>query len=97
MSNVNPNRPEITFAARNKGVCIEAAVWVNEHLRDGRKFLSRSVTLSKQYYDADTNSWQKASSFYADELAMVRLVVDQAYAYIMLKERETESEAEAAA
>ena len=96
MSTQPPKRPEIVFIARHGGVCIEAAVWCNEHQRDGRTITSQSVSVRKQYYDADTRSWQDSSTYFVNEIPMLQLVLTQAYQHIMLREKET-SEASAAA
>ena len=88
MSNQPPKRPEIVFVARQGGACVEAAVWANEHQRDGRSVISRSVTVRKQYYDADAQRWVDTTTFYASDLPLIQVVTDQAYRHIVLQERE---------
>ena len=93
MSYEKPQPPEKEFSAVGICVVISAAVWRNEIERDGRMIVRFSVRLKKRYYDRDTQSWQDANSFFPEDLPKVRLVVEQAYAYVTLRERDPEAEA----
>jgi hypothetical protein len=42
------------------------------------------VTVNKRYHDEKTNAWKDSSVFFPHELPQLRLLLDQAYAYLML-------------
>ena len=73
------NEPEKTFRAVN----VEAAVWLNETEKDGKKIRNFSVTIQKSYKDDDGN-WKTTKTFFRDDLPKLRLVIDKAYEFIAL-------------
>ena len=82
MSTLPTNRPVKEFRARN----LSLAIWQNEGTRDGRPITLHSITLNKRYQDQDSGEWKDSSSFFPDDLPRLRLLLDKAYEYILLRE-----------
>lgn len=94
MSNPS-NRPEKVFTARERGVCIEAAIWCNEHQgQDGKTYKRYSITFRKQYFDRDTRTWQESVTFFSADLPLLQMVAGKAHEYIVLQEQSTDQPAE---
>jgi hypothetical protein len=84
MSNQPAQKPEIEFRAGN----ITAAVWRHERDRDGETVVSWSVKLQKRYYDKDVKAYQDTDYLFPEDLPRATLVLQEAYRYIMLRERD---------
>jgi hypothetical protein len=80
MSTTTTHRPVRTFRAGK----LSLAVWENASPPDDRAITRRSVTVNKRYHDEKTNAWKDSSVFFPHELPQLRLLLDQAYAYLML-------------
>ena len=72
------NKPEATFRA---GV-LSATVWKNERQKDGKSFVTYSVSLDRRYQDR-TGTWQSTRNFQANDLPRVALLVGKAYEHIV--------------
>jgi len=74
-------RPEKKFRAWS----ITAAIWKNEGTTStGEKTEFNTVTLQRSFKD-QKGAWQNASSFRAQDLPLVGLVLDEAYRHLVLK------------
>lgn len=86
-----PRKPIKEFRAGGRG-CISASIWRNEiddeTGKDGRTTVTYSVRIQKRYYDIKTDSWHNSEYYFADELPRIRLVIDKAYEFIKLRERD---------
>lgn len=84
-------RPIKEFRAGGKG-CISASIWRNEiddeTGKDGRTTVTYSVRIQKRYHDIKTDTWHNSDYYFADELPRIRLVIDKAYEFIKLRERD---------
>ena len=78
MSNPQSQKPEKTF--RIGGVT--AAVWCHHRQIEGLTVTSYNVTAGNRYLDKDTNTWQDSSTFFAEDLPRLILVLQKAYEYI---------------
>lgn len=87
-----PNRPVQEFRVRN----LSLAIWQNEADRDGRKVVVHSITINKRYRDPSSGGWRDSSSFFADDLPRLRLLLDKAYEYLLLGDARTEVSNESA-
>jgi len=82
MSESPTNRPVKEFRARG----LRLAIWQNEVGRDGGTVLRHSVTINKRYLDPQDGKWKDSTSFFADDLPRLRLLLDKAYEYILLRD-----------
>jgi len=64
---------------------LKAAIWQNEREQAGRTVLAHSVRLQKRYRDAQGN-WKDTDYLFLDDLPKVRLLVDECYRWIALRE-----------
>jgi hypothetical protein len=65
---------------------ISAAVWANEEQRDGKTRTRFSIKIQKRWRKKD-GSWDTAECHYfPEELPKLRLVIDEVYKFVMLKE-----------
>ena len=69
---------------------IKAAVWQNEVERDGSTVIRHSVTFQKRYCDKASGDWKTSTSYFPDDIPRIRLVLREAYAFIVLKEEPTD-------
>ena len=76
------NVPVKEFRAGN----IKAAVWQNEVEQNGNKVVRHSITHQKRYRDKTTGEWKTSTSYFPDDIPKLRLVLQEAYAFIVLKE-----------
>lgn len=79
MANVKPIKK---FIAGN----ISASIWLNK----GPKAYYYGITIQRRYRNQQ-GTWQSANSFRAYDLPKVKLVIDQVYRYIMLKQMSNKS------
>ncbi len=78
------NVPEKKFST---GV-IQATIWKNQAIRkNGEAFAYRTISLCRRYSDKH-GQWKSTSSFRRDDLPNAALVIQKAYEYIALKEKE---------
>ncbi len=75
------NRPEKKF----KCGAVEALVFGNEIDKNGRTVKVWNVVVQKWYLNKD-EEWKTTNRFDVNELPKVRLVTEEAYKYITLKE-----------
>jgi hypothetical protein len=65
---------------------ITASVWENEGIgQDNKPTTFNSVTFQKRYKSKD-GEWQTANSYNASDLPKLKLVLEQAYEYVSLRE-----------
>ena len=72
-----PTKPIKEFRTHNH---IRAAVWANPSEKGDRPRLS--VSVDKSYRDSE-GSWKTSHTYFPRELPELRLVIDQAFAFIM--------------
>ena len=82
MTSSTPQPPEKEFRAG----AVSAAIWRNETEQDGRTVVQHSVRTNKRYRDPQTGEWRDSDYYFANDLPRLKLVVDKAYEYIVLKE-----------
>ncbi len=93
MSDNASNRPIKTFQAGT----IRASIWRHEALQDGRTVAQHTVRIDKRYFDAQRAEWRDSDYLFANDLPRVRLVAEQAFKFITLREREPDTEPNPAA
>jgi len=77
-------QPEKRFSAG----AIVATVWQNEgKSKDGQVVGYKTVSLQRRYKDKDGN-WKSAGSFRISDLPRASLVMQKAFEYLVLKEKE---------
>ena len=79
-----PQRPIKEFRAGN----VKAAIWKQEREDQGHTTATYSVKIQKRYFDKATQEWRDTDYFFVDELPRLRLVADQAFQFITLRESE---------
>jgi hypothetical protein len=80
-------RPVKEFRAIGRGH-VTASVWRNENEKDGEIVVSHSVRFQKRYFDRETGSYHDSEYYFPDELPKLRLVIEKAYEYTRLRERD---------
>ncbi len=93
MSDATPNRPVREFRAGG----VRAAIWRNEQRGGEAPRVSHSIRIEKSYRDPRTQNWIQTDCFFASDLPKLRLVVEKAYEFIVLNERDPDAEPGAAA
>ena len=73
--------PEKTFRAGS----VTAAIWVNETKKNGKTIIRHSVRIQKRFRD-NQGKWQVTNTYFPDDLGKLRLVVDKALEYCLLKD-----------
>ena len=81
------SKPVKEFRARGG---IRASVWANESEKEGRTFVSHSVTLEKRYR-ADDGTWRSSGSLFPDDIPKAQLVLAKAYEFCSLKGAENDN------
>ena len=77
-------QPEKRFSAG----AVVATVWQNQGTsKDGQVVGYKTVSLQRRYKDKEGN-WKSASSFRISDLPRASLVMQKAFEYLVLKERE---------
>jgi hypothetical protein len=77
--------PEMKFRSRN----VSASIWPNEiETKEGTR-ITKNVQIQKSYKkDPTSKEWTNLSiSFFVDELADLRLVLEESFKYCRLKEQ----------
>ena len=77
------NRPLKKFRAGQ----VSCALWENEIVVNGREMTMLKATFERRYKDKEGN-WKNASSFRISDLPRASLVMQKAFEYLVLKERE---------
>ena len=49
--------------------------------------------MNKRYRDQETGDWRDSNSFFPDDLPRLRLLLDKAYEFLMLREGSSDREA----
>lgn len=91
MNGSNARKPDQEF--RIGGV--SCAVWCEEVEQDGRTQKRTSFKLNKRYRDKDGN-WQDSGTLFPEDIHKARTVLQQAYEFAMLREREQDGDSVAA-
>ncbi len=82
--NMDKNTPEKKFRASP----IAATIWTNEvTTKEGEPHLYRTISLERTYKDKD-GVWKTTSSLRVNDLPKAVLVLQKAYEYISLQEKE---------
>ena len=74
------NAPEKRFRAGS----ITAAIWANKTRRNGKTVTRHSVRIQKRFRDKQ-GQWQVTDTYFPDDLGKLRLVVDKALEYCLLR------------
>ena len=71
---------------------ISATVWKNTRQdKDGKDFETKTVNLQRRYTDTK-GDWQSTNSLRLNDLPKARLVLDEAYRYLVLNREEVQTE-----
>jgi hypothetical protein len=65
---------------------VKAAIWTNQRVMDNAVVEVPSVRIDKAYKDGDT--WKNTTTFAADDLPKVAMVVTEAYRFLRLRAEE---------
>ena len=80
------NPPEKKFRAG----AISATIWQNEgQNREGEKVAYRTISLERGYKDKKTGEWKSTNSYRINDLPRAALVLEKAYEYLVMKERDS--------
>ncbi|MBI4918787.1 hypothetical protein HY837_02575 [archaeon] len=74
-------QPEKKFRAG----AVSATVWKNTQEKDGKAYDFRSISLVRSYKDP-SGSWKNVNSFRESDLPKAKLVIDEAFRYLSLKD-----------
>ena len=74
------NKPERVF--QHGGV--KAAIFVNEHEKDGESFTKKSISVQKIYRDKE-GMFKTTTSLYVNDLPKAILVLQKAFDYLTVK------------
>ncbi len=88
MADQTAQRPVMQFRAGG----IRAAIWRNEIEQDGRTVVRHSVRIDKRYFDAQRDEWKDSDYLFVNDLPRVRLVVEKAFEYVTLNDRQPDAE-----
>lgn len=91
MNPSSPRQPDKEF--RIGGV--SCAVWSDEIEQDGRTVTRHTFKLKKRYCDKDGN-WQDSTTMFPEDVHKACTVLQQAYEFAMLHEKEQNGESAAA-
>ena len=80
--NTESQRPSKEF----KSGSLTAAIWRNETVQDGRTVVRHSVKLQKRFLDSKTGEWRDSAYWFEQDLPRVRMLVEQCYEWIALRE-----------
>ena len=67
---------------------VSATIWKNKQSNDQGEYEFRSVSLERNYKDKEGN-WKSTNSFRAQDLPKAALVLNKAYEYLMLENKES--------
>lgn len=82
VSKMETNQPETKFISG----AIQAAIWKNQTVKDGKVSEFRTISLQRSYKDKD-DKWQHTTSLRASDLPRARLVLDEAYRFVALNQQ----------
>lgn len=83
-------KPVKEFRALGGGA-VTASVWRNESEKDGQILVSYSIRVQKRYRDRETGAWHDSEYYFPEDLPKLRLVVEKAYEYTRLRERDPQA------
>ncbi len=90
MENEN-NEPRNTPEKKFSTGAISATVWKNSSKgKDGNVFETKSVNLQRRYTDR-SGKWMTSSSLRINDLPKAALVLEEAYKYLVLQEKDAET------
>lgn len=72
---------------------IRAAVWQHDVERNGRRRPRFSITVSKRFYDKGAGQYRESGSFFPDDIPRLRLALDKAFEYAMLRDGDSDTSA----
>ena len=78
------NQPEKKFSTG----AISATVWKNTREKDGKTFETRSISLDRRYTDK-SGDWKSTNSLRLNDIPKARLVLEEAYRYLVLSSQNT--------
>ena len=79
------NRPEKVFSTG----AVQAAVWKNDAVKDGKKTEFRTVNLQRRYTDK-AGEWKSTSTLRINDLPKAALALNKAFEYLVLKGQDSE-------
>ena len=65
--------------------CASATVWENKKVIDGKEVVFNSVSIDKNYKDAE-DKWQKTNSLTGNDIPKMILALQKAFEYVSIKE-----------
>ena len=66
---------------------INATIWTNKALKEGREITFSTVSFGRRYQDKE-GSWKTTNSLRANDLPKAVVVLNKAYEYLTLKKTE---------
>ena len=72
---------------------LSIAIWESEIERQDKTVIRHSAKIEKRYYDKQSGQWKTSNSYFADDLLRLRLLVDKATEFMLLKEKGGEEHA----
>jgi len=84
----NPQMPVKTYQMG----AVSGAVWANLREEDGRTVVTHSIRIKRRYRDPQTSEYRDSDYFFAADLPKVRLIADEAFKLIALRESGDEGE-----
>lgn len=88
MKNTNENQNNKEPVKKFSAGTITASIWENEGTDNaGKPKKFNTVSLQKRYKDKE-GEWQTANSYNASDLPKLKIVIDEAYKFVALKESE---------
>ena len=80
------NQPEKKFRAG----AISAAIWENQTMRDGQQTSFNTISFERAYKDKQ-GQWQNTHSLRVSDIPKAVLVLNKAYEYLILKNKDSSS------
>jgi hypothetical protein len=87
-----PQRPVKEFRTGT----LKVAIWENEVEQDGKRTMRYSARFGKRYFDEQKQEWRDTETLFANDLPRVRLLLDKAFEFIVLKDPDTNNGADTA-
>jgi hypothetical protein len=87
MAERTPQRPVKEFRAGG----IKIAIWKNEVEQNGQHLVRHSVRIGKRYFDRQQNAWLNSDCFFVSDLPRLRLLLEKAFEFVVLKESDPEA------
>lgn len=78
-------KPEKVFSTG----AVQAAVWKNDAVKDGKKTEFRTVNLQRRYADKN-GEWKSTSTLRINDLPKAALALNKAFEYLVLKGQDSE-------